>query len=97
MTALFKSWIVAFPNVLVVAPLTRHLVGKLLIDATKWWAGHLSEFYWTFAWRSLRQNGRFGWPNLAPFEATTHILNSLKLCMAYEPGNQSAFAVLSYW
>jgi hypothetical protein len=36
MTAWFKSWIVAFPTVLVVAPLTRRLVGKLVADATRW-------------------------------------------------------------
>jgi hypothetical protein len=35
MTAWFKSWIVAFPTVLVVAPLTRLLVGKLVADTTK--------------------------------------------------------------
>ena len=35
MTAWFKSWIVAFPTVLVVAPLTRRLVGKLVADTTK--------------------------------------------------------------
>src|SRR6056300_1073395 len=35
MTAWFKSWIVAFPTVLVVAPLTRRLVGKLVVDATR--------------------------------------------------------------
>ncbi|XDZ69080.1 DUF2798 domain-containing protein [Alphaproteobacteria bacterium LSUCC0226] len=35
MTAWFKSWIVAFPTVLVVAPLTRRLVSKLVIDSNK--------------------------------------------------------------
>jgi hypothetical protein len=30
MTAWLKSWIVAFPTILVVAPLTRRLVGKLV-------------------------------------------------------------------
>ena len=35
MTAWFKSWIVAFPTVLFVAPLTRRLVGKLVADTTK--------------------------------------------------------------
>ena len=34
-TVQFKSWIVAFPTVLVVAPLTRRLVSKLVADATK--------------------------------------------------------------
>ncbi|MDA8855640.1 DUF2798 domain-containing protein [Alphaproteobacteria bacterium] len=35
MTAWFKSWIVAFPTVLIVAPLTRRLVSKLVIDSNK--------------------------------------------------------------
>ena len=35
MTAWFKSWVVAFPTVLIVAPLTRRLVSKLVVDATK--------------------------------------------------------------
>ena len=30
MTAWLKSWIVAFPTILIVAPLTRRLVGKLV-------------------------------------------------------------------
>jgi hypothetical protein len=30
MTAWLKSWIIAFPTILVVAPLTRHLVGKIV-------------------------------------------------------------------
>ena len=30
MTAWLKSWIVAFPTILVVAPLTLHLVSKLV-------------------------------------------------------------------
>jgi hypothetical protein len=30
MTAWLKSWIVAFPTILVVAPLTRRLVGKFV-------------------------------------------------------------------
>ena len=30
MTAWLKSWIIAFPTILVVAPLTRRLVGKLV-------------------------------------------------------------------
>ncbi len=30
MTAWFKSWVVAFPAILVVAPLTRRLVEKLI-------------------------------------------------------------------
>jgi hypothetical protein len=35
MTAWFKSWVVAFPTLLVFAPLTRRLVDKLVADATK--------------------------------------------------------------
>jgi hypothetical protein len=36
MTAWFKSCIVASPTLLVVAPLTRRLVGELVADATRW-------------------------------------------------------------
>jgi len=35
MTAWFKSWIVPFPIVLIVAPLTRRLVGKLIVGAAR--------------------------------------------------------------
>ena len=35
MTAWFRSWIVAFPTILIVAPLTHRLVKKLVADADK--------------------------------------------------------------
>ena len=35
MTAWFKSWIVAFPIVLIVAPLTQLFDGKLVVGATR--------------------------------------------------------------
>ena len=35
MTAWFKSWIVAFPIVLIVAPKTELLDGKLVVGATR--------------------------------------------------------------
>jgi hypothetical protein len=35
MTAWFKSWIVAFPIVLIVAPLTELFDGKLVVGATR--------------------------------------------------------------
>ena len=33
-TAWLKSWVVAFPTILIVAPLTRRLVGKLVRNAS---------------------------------------------------------------